>query len=79
MFPNRTKHITTILSYLYSNQSVNEAILGFLSMFSSDSKPTVIYDFSDFIAKTIHEQFVKFNTEQVFKYASLLVYLFIYF
>jgi len=82
MFPDRTRHITTILSYLlgyHSDQSVNEAILGFLSMFSSDSKPTVIYDFSHFIVETIHEQFVKFNTEEVFKYALVLVYLFIYF
>jgi len=82
MIPDITRHITTILSYLlgyHSDQSVNEAILGFLSMFSSHSKPTIIYDFSHFIAETIHEQFVKFNTEEVFKYASVLVYLFIYF
>jgi len=78
MFPDRTRHITTILSYFlghHSDQSVNEAILGFLSMFSSDSKPIVIYDFSRFIVETIHEQFVKFNTEEVFKYASVLVYI----
>ena len=82
MFPDRTRHITNILSYLlgyHSDQSINEAILGFLSMFSSDSKPTVIYDFVHFIAETIHEQFVKFNIEEVFKYASILVYMFIYF
>jgi len=82
MFPDRTKHITTILSHFLvynSNQFVNEAILGFLSMFSFDSKPTVIYDFSHFIVETIHEQFVKFNIEEVFKYASVLVYLFIFF
>jgi len=48
-------------------------------MFSFDSKPTVIYDFIAFIAETIHEQLVKFNTEEAFKYASVLVYLFIYF
>lgn len=81
MFPDRTRHITTILSYLlgyHSVQFVNEAILGFLSMFSSDSKPTVIYVFGHFLAETIHEQFVKFNTEEIFKYASVLVYLFIY-
>ena len=82
MFPDRTKHITTILSHFLvynSNQFVNEAILGFLSMFSIDSKPTVIYDFSHFIAEAIHEQFVKFNTKEVFKYASVVVYLFVYF
>jgi len=82
MFPDRTRHITTILSYLHgchSDQSINEAILGLLSMFSSDSKPTVIYDFGHFIAETIHDKFVKFNTKEVFKCASILVYMFIYF
>ena len=66
MFPDRTRHITTILSYLlgyHFDQYVNEAILGFLSMFSSNSMPTVIYDFGHFIVETIHEQFVKFNSK----------------
>ncbi len=58
MFPEITKQITTILSYLlvYNyNQYVNEAILGFLSIFSDDSKATIIYNFSQFLAETIHE------------------------
>jgi len=61
MFPDRTKKITTILSYLLgynSDQYVNEAIIGFLSLFSVDSKPTVLYNFSQFLAEAIHEQFV---------------------
>ena len=61
MFPNRTTQITTILSYLLGynfDQYVNESILGFLSIFSADSKPTVIYKFSQFLAEAIHEQLV---------------------
>lgn len=82
IFPDGTRHITTIMCYFlgcHSKESVNEAILGFLSMFSSNSKAIVIYDFSHFIAETIHVNFVKFNIEEVFKYASVLVYLFIFF
>lgn len=78
MFLDKIRHIATILSYFlgyHYDQSVNEAILGFLSIFSSHSKPTIIYDFNHFIVETIHEKFVKFNTEEVFKYASILVYL----
>lgn len=82
IFPDRTKQITTILSYLpgYNyDQYVNEAIIGFLSIFFVGSKPTVHYNFSQFLAEAIHEQFVQFNTKEVFKYASVLVYIFIYF
>lgn len=58
IFPNRTKKITTILSYLLSynsDQYVNEAIIGFLSIFSDGSKPIVLYKFSQFLAGVIHE------------------------
>lgn len=82
MFPDITKKITTILSYLLgynSNQYVNEVIIGFLSIFSIDSKPIVLYNFSQFLAKAIHEQFVQFDAKDIFKYALILVYLFIYF
>ena len=61
MFPERTKQITTIFSYMLgynSDQYVNEAILGFLSIFSADSKPTILYNFSQFLAEAIHEKFV---------------------
>ena len=50
-----------------------------MSDFSDGSKPTILFNFSQFLAEAIHEQFVQFNTEEVFKYASVLVYLFIYF
>jgi len=62
-----------------SNQYVNEAILGFLSIFFADSKPIVLCNFSQFLVEAIHEKFVQFNIEEVFKYALVLVYLFIYF
>jgi hypothetical protein len=54
-------------------------ILGFLSIFSTDEKPTTQFDFSTFLADNIHEQFVNFNTEGMFRYSSVLAYLFIFF
>lgn len=82
MFPDGAKKISTNISYFLGynyDQYVNEAILGFLYIFSADSKPTILYNFNQFLAEAIHEQFVQFNTKEVFKYASILVYLFIYF
>lgn len=61
MFPDKTKQITTILSYFLGynfDKYVNEAILGFLSIFFAASKHTVLYNFSQFLAKAIYEQFV---------------------
>jgi len=49
IFPDLTKQITTILSYLlgyYSDQHVDEAIIGFLSIFSVGFKPIVHFNFS---------------------------------
>jgi len=82
MFLDRTMQITTILSYLLgynSDQYVNEAIIDLFSMFSTDSKPIFLYNFSQFLDEVIHKQFVQFNTEEVFKYSLVLLYPFIYF
>ena len=81
IFPERSKLIITFISYLidyYSYQWVHEAIIEFMSIFFIDSKPSIIFNFSQFIADSIHEKLVKFPTEEVFKYASVLVYLFLY-
>jgi len=82
IFPKRAKKIITVISYLlgyYSDQWVDEAIVGFISIFSVDSKPSIMFNFKQFLADSIHEKFIKFHTEEVFKYASMLVYMFLYF
>lgn len=82
IFLERAKKILTFISYLlgyYLDQWVDEAIIGFLSIFSIDSKPSILFNFSQFLADSIHEQFAKFQIKEVFKYASLLVYMFLYF
>lgn len=81
IFPKRATHNITVVSYLlgyYSNQWVDEAIIGFLSIFSTDSKPSIMFNLRHFLSESIHQQLVKFPTE-VFKYASVLVQMFLYF
>jgi hypothetical protein len=50
-----------------------------LSIFSTNEKPTTQFDFSTFLADNIHEQFVNFSTEGIFRYSSILAYLFVFF
>lgn len=38
-----------------------------------------MFNFRKFLADFIHENSIKFQTEEVFKYASVLVYMFLYF
>ena len=81
IFRERSKQIITVISYLlgyYSDQWVDEAIIGFMSIFSTDSKTSIVFNFIKFIADSIYEQFFKFPTDEVLKYAFLLVYLFLY-
>jgi hypothetical protein len=70
--------LCALLGY-YSDQWVDEPILGFLSIFSTDENPTTQFDFSTFLADNIHEQFVNFGTEGMFRYSSVLAYLFVFF
>jgi hypothetical protein len=70
--------LCTLLGY-YSDQWVDEPILGFLSIFSADEKPTTQFNFSTFLAENLHEQFMIFGTEGMFRYSSVLAYLFVFF
>ena len=81
VFPEIFKQIITFISYhigYYSDQWVDEAIIGFMSIFSTNYKPSIIFNFNQFIVDFIHDQFTKLTTEEVFSYASMLVYLFLY-
>jgi hypothetical protein len=70
--------LCALLGY-YSDQWVDEPILGFLSIFSTDEKPTTHFDFNTFLENNIHEQFINFTTEGMFWYSSILAYLFVFF
>jgi hypothetical protein len=84
-FPQRAQIFDLFLSSLcallgyYSDQWVDQPILGFLSIFSTDENPTTQFDFNTFLANNIHEQFVNFGTEGMFRYSSILAYMFFYF
>jgi hypothetical protein len=82
MFSTKGNQIISSLCALlgyYLDQWVDEPILGFLSIFSADEKPTTQFDFSTFLVNNIHEQFVNFSMEGMFWYLSILVYLFVFF
>jgi hypothetical protein len=71
-----------MLSYLlgyYSDEWVDEPILGFLSIFSTEEKVSIKFNFSQFLADSIHDQFFKFPTEGMFRYSSILVYMFLFY
>ena len=38
-----------------------------------------MFNYAQFLADAIHDQFLKFNTDEVFKYTYVLVYMFVYF
>jgi hypothetical protein len=67
-----------LLGY-FSDQWVDEPILGFLSIFSTDEKPTTQFAYNMFLVDNIHEQFINFSTEGMFQYSAILAYLFVFF
>jgi hypothetical protein len=42
-------------------------------------KAKVQFDFSHFLADNIHDQLCMYSTEGIFRYSSVLVYLFLFF
>jgi hypothetical protein len=70
--------VCALLGY-FSDQWVDEPIMGFLSIFSNDEQPTTQFDYSTFLANNIHEKFMNFTTEGMFRYSSILAYMFLYF
>jgi hypothetical protein len=67
-----------LLGY-YSDEWVDEPIMGFLSIFSTEEKDTTQFDYSQFLADNIHEYLFKFSTVGMFRYSSILVYMFLFF
>jgi hypothetical protein len=70
--------LCSLLGY-YSDEWVDEPILGYLSIFSTEESTTMQFDYNSFLAENIHEQLFKFPTEGMFRYSSILAYLFIFF
>jgi hypothetical protein len=57
--------LCALLGYFF-DQWVDEPIFGFLSILSTEEKPTTKFDYSTFLANNIHEQFFNFATEGMF-------------
>jgi hypothetical protein len=67
-----------LLGY-FSDVWVDEPILVFLSTFSTEEKFTTEFDYNTFLVENIHDQFSQFTTEGMFKYSSILAYMFVFF
>ena len=67
-----------VLGY-FTYEHVDASVQGFLSIFSLGHPPATIFNFSQYLADTIHEQLVKMIEEGVFKYSSALFHMFLYF
>jgi hypothetical protein len=70
--------LCALLRY-FSDQWVDESILGFLSIFSTDEEPTTQFNYNAFLADKIHEKYLNFSTEGMFRYSSILAYMFLFF
>lgn len=81
VFPEATRHIISLLSYLlgYENdQLVDESILEFFSIFSKEYQPSFMYNYSQCLVDNIHEQFMNFTTQRVFRYSLVIIHLILF-
>ena len=70
-----------MLSFIlgYTNDEFTDvAILGFQSTLSPGQSPSIVYNFSKFIAENMHYQLSRLS-EGVFRYTSYLLHLFLYY
>lgn len=82
IFPEMSKKVISMVTRLlgyYTDQWVDEIVLGFLSTFAVCKQPSLLFNYSQFLANEIHEQLVNYKVEGVFKYQSFLVYLMLYY
>lgn len=70
--------LSCILGYT-TNEHVDEFVLAFLSIFFPGKSPTIVYNYAQFLADGIHEQFIRLTNERVFKYSTILFHMFVYF
>jgi len=70
--------ISSIMGF-NTSEYVDHLTLVLLSIFTPGQPPAVKYDFASYIADKIHDQFMRFENERVFKYSSVIYHLMIYF
>ena len=69
--------ISCILGYTI-DEFVDEIVLAFMSIFTLGKPLATLYNYAQFIAKTIHEKFTRMHNERVFKYSYVLYHRFLY-
>ena len=62
-----------------SREYVDEITLVLLSIFTPGQAPTVKYDYASYIANKIHDQFLRLDNEEVFKYTTFIYHLLLYY
>jgi hypothetical protein len=67
-----------LLGY-FSDEWVDEPILGFLSIFSVEEKVAIQFDYNGFLVENLHEELSNFPTEGMFQYSSILAYMFMFY
>ena len=70
--------LSCILGYT-SDEHVDEVIMAFISIFTPGKPPAIMYDYAQFIADRMHEQFTRLPTERVFKYFLVVFHMFLYY
>ena len=81
IFPISSKHCISLLSYLlgYPNdETIDEPILGFLSIFSLEKSPLFMYNYSHFLVDVIHEQFMNVTTQGAFTQSSVIIHMILF-
>lgn len=82
IFSETVRRIITMISSIIgftSDKFVDEIIMAFLSIFTPSQPPSIMYDYTQFIADKMHEQITRFPTERVFKYSLVFFYMFLYY
>jgi hypothetical protein len=80
-FEKGNQIISTLCCFLcyFSDEWVDEPILGFLSIFSTEEKVVILFDYNGFLAENVHEQLENFPTKDMFRYSSILAYMFMFY
>jgi hypothetical protein len=82
MFSEKGNQVISSLCCLlgyYSDEWVDNPILGFLPIFSVKGKDTTRFDYNSFLAENMHEKLFKFPIEGMFRNSSILAYMFLFF
>ena len=80
-FPEGSRQIISMLSFILgyvNDEFIDASILRFLSTLSPEQQPELVFDISKFIADNIHYQLIKLPDEEVFRYKSYLLHLFLF-